>query len=192
MIVYKPRIVNEKWRIHTMKESPFAYNLMVTSYRIEDLFHKPGRQIKDFGIRKGDTVVDYGCGPGRHLKTASDLVGSTGRVYAADINLIALEHAQKRIQKEGLLNIVPYLIENDACGIPGNCADVVYALDMFHRVGNTNAFFSELFRLIKNTGVLYLEDGHQARRKTLEKVQASGQWKLGGEKAGHVILKPLQ
>lgn len=174
-----------------MKESPLAYNLMVTSYRIEDLFHKPGRHLKGFNIREGDTVVDYGCGPGRYAKTASDLVGPKGRVYAADVSLIALEHVQKKIQKEGLANIVPYLIEDDACGIPDGCADVVYALDMFHRIGDAKAFFTELRRIIKNTGTLYLEDGHQPRNTTLKKIQASPLWDIAEKKPGHVVLTPL-
>lgn len=175
-----------------MKESPLAYNLMVTSYRIEDLFNKPGRRLRDFRIQEGDTVVDYGCGPGRYLQTASDLVGPHGRVYAADISLIALEHAQKRIQKDGRKNIIPYLIEGDECGIPGGCADVAYALDMFHRVGDTEAFFRELHRIIKDTGTLYLEDGHQSRTATIEKVQASPLWEIAEKTPGYVVLKPLE
>ena len=173
------------------KESPLAYNLMVTTHRIEDLFHNPGRRLREFGIREGDTVVDYGCGPGRHLKTASELAGPGGRVYAADISLIALEHVQKQIRKERLMNIVPYLIEDDACGIPGGCADVVYALDMFHRVEDTGAFFHELRRIIKKTGTLYLEDGHQSRSATLKKVQASPLWDVAEKKPGYVVLQPL-
>ena len=174
-----------------MKESLLAYNLMVTSYRIEDFFHKPGRQLKGFHIREGDTVVDYGCGPGRYIKTASGMAGPSGRVYAADISLIALEHVQNRIQQNRLTNIVPYLIENDACGIPSRCADVIYALDMFHRVGDTQAFFGELRRIIKNTGTLYLEDGHQSRTATLKKIEASPLWDIAEKKPGHVVLKPL-
>lgn len=174
-----------------MRESPFAYNLMVTSYRVEDFFHKPGKQLLDFGIRKGDTVVDYGCGPGRYLKTASDLVGPGGRVYAADISLIAMDHVQKKIRHERLSNIIPYLIEDNACGIPGGCADVAYALDMFHRVEDTEAFFGELRRILKDSGALYLEDGHQPRPATLEKVRASSLWEIAGEEPGYVKLKPL-
>ena len=173
-----------------MNDSPFAYNLMVTTYRIEDIFHRPGRQLEGFGIREGDTGVDYGCGPGRYLKTASHLVGARGRVYAADVSLIALEHVQKRIQKECLTNIVPYLIADDACGIPGGCADVIYALDMFHRIGEPGAFFTELRRIIKPAGTLYLKDGRQTRRATLEKVQASPLWDIAEEKPGYVVLQP--
>ncbi len=174
-----------------MIESPLAYNLMVKSHRIGDFFHKPERQIRDFGIRKGDTVVDYGCGPGRYLKTASELAGPGGRVYAADTSLIALEHVRKRIQKERLKNIIPYLIQGNACGIPGECADVIYVLDMLGRVDNPKAFMRELRRIIKVTGILYLEDGRQPRSTTRRKAQASPLWEIAGEEQVHVILKPL-
>lgn len=111
-----------------MAESTFAYKMMVWMHRIGDLFHKPGKQLHTFGIQKGDTLVDYGCGPGRYLETAARLVGLEGRVYAVDINPIAIANVEKRIKKNGLENVIPIMAGNGASGIPDDCADVVYAL----------------------------------------------------------------
>jgi len=65
--------------------------------------------------------------------------------------------------------------------MPSHTADVIYALDMFHMVRNTLVFLTELFRLVKPYGVLFLEDGHQSRNLSKEKVNKSACWKIAEE-----------
>lgn len=76
-----------------------GFKMMVWTFKIGDIFNPPGDILDEFNISEGDIVVDYGCGPGRYLKKASELVGDNGRVYAVDILEIALEYAEKEIKK---------------------------------------------------------------------------------------------
>ena len=41
----------------------------------------PKEILADLGIRSGQTVVDYGCGPGYFTLAAAQMVGPTGRVF---------------------------------------------------------------------------------------------------------------
>ena len=82
-----------------------GFRMMVLTYRISDLFKQPGEILEEFDIAEGDTVVDYGCGPGRYLKTASELVGEEGKVYAADIHELALEYIKEEIRQNNLQNV---------------------------------------------------------------------------------------
>lgn len=61
----------------------------------------------EFGIGKRFTVADFGCGSGRYIKQLSMLVCETGRVYAVDINKIAIKHVKKCMMKFSLHNIIP-------------------------------------------------------------------------------------
>lgn len=177
-----------------MKMSDVAnsmYKMMVWTYKIQDMFSKPGDVLLRFEIKKGDTVVDYGCGPGRYIKKASELVGEKGKVIAADIHEIAIENVVRRIQRQTLKNVVPVLLGKNNEGVPESIADLVYALDMFHQVKDPVEFLSKIHRIIKENGFLYLEDGHQPREITLNKIAQSELWHVDSESDGYVRLKPL-
>ena len=45
----------------------------------------PERCLREAGVTAGQTVVDYGCGPGLFTFPAADIVGAEGKVYAVDI-----------------------------------------------------------------------------------------------------------
>ncbi len=167
--------------------SRLAYRLMVLEYAIHDfLVRGHERALDGFGILPGTTVVDYGCGPGRYLAKASRLVGPSGRVYAADINPIALDFARARIARRGLQNVGVAPIRNGACGLPDATADLVYALDMFHAVRDPAAFLAEIRRFTKPGGTLILEDGHQPRDATRRKLTAAGGWRIEAETRRHL------
>jgi 2-polyprenyl-3-methyl-5-hydroxy-6-metoxy-1,4-benzoquinol methylase len=138
------------------------YSLMLLHYKIHDAFIKPGGQLKQFGIKPGFTVVDYGCGPGRYLETAVSLVGESGLVYAADISETAIKHVNSQINSANFHNVIPILLETGNDTIPSGCADVVYALDMFHRVEDPALFLKDIHEIIKKGCMFYLEDGHQS------------------------------
>src|SRR6056297_714934 len=113
-----------------------GFKMMVWTYNLIDLIHTPQKKMDRFEIQTGDVVVDYGCGPGRYVKKASQLVGQSGQVYAVDIHPLAIAYTSKLITKNNLQNVTPGLIENGIAPMEEHCADVVYALDMFHHVDN--------------------------------------------------------
>lgn len=151
-----------------------AFRIMSGMFNIMDLIKSPAQKLDSFNLLQGQTVVDYGSGTGRYLKQASELVGEAGLVYAVDIHELAIESAFRQIKKYQLKNVRPVLTDGKSVDIPPHTADVVYAIDMFHMVKDSQGFLQELSRLLKPDGILYLEDGHQPRSQTREKVISSG------------------
>jgi ubiquinone/menaquinone biosynthesis C-methylase UbiE len=142
-------------------------------------FIKPvDKYISKFGIKPGDTVVDYGCGPGAFIKSASLLAGNTGTVYAVDLHEMAISSVRELISKFDLKNVKTVLAERNHTSIPDKAADIIYAIDMFHMVPDTNSFLGELKRIIKPDGKLIIEDGHQPRSLSIEKIRTSGCWNI--------------
>ena len=168
----------------TMSESSgmmnrVGFKLMTWTYRVVDFFvPEVDKKLEDFGLSKGDVVIDYGCGPGRYIRKASEMVGQEGLVYAADIEQLALKEVGKIIDRQGLDNVEPVLIHGYDSGLETGCANLIYALDMFHNVNRPDAFLAEIKRLLKDEGTFILEDGHQSRKNTVQKVQASGIWQI--------------
>lgn len=171
----------------TTARSRLSYHLMVALYAVQDfLTGDPGRALDGFGITPGSTVVDYGCGPGRYLATASRLAGPSGRVYAADISGVALRYAGARVHRHGLGNVTLLAIRDGRCAIPDASVDIVYALDMFHAVHDPKGFLAEIHRFTRPGGALILEDGHQARKITRGKVLDAGGWRIETETRRHL------
>ncbi len=169
----------------------WAFRMMAFMFNGADLLKSPNRRLDAFGIQNGQTVVDWGCGTGRYLKQASELVGDKGTVYAVDIHQLAIEAAANVAQKYNLNNVHPVLTDGKTVNIPPQTADLIYALDMFHMVKDTKAFLTELCRITKPDGILILEDGHQQRALAKEKVNNSGCWEIISETKAYMKCKPI-
>ena len=161
-----------------------AFRMMSLMFMIRDLFGSPERKLDQFGIKPGDTVIDYGCGPGSFIRKAATLVGGQGRVYAVDIHELAIAAVEKRKATHHLSNVQTVLVRHGRCDIADQCADLIYALDMFHMIKQPDAFFKEMHRLIKKDGRLIIEDGHQPRQVSREKILASRCWAILAETKG--------
>ena len=172
------------------KMPDWAFRVMAFMFNVADIFSSPKKRLAPFNIRPGQTVIDYGSGTGRYLPPAAELVGSQGLVYAVDIHALAVEAAFRQIRKYNLKHVKPVQTDGKTVNIPSQAADIIYALDMFHMVKDTDRFLTELRRLIKPDGVLYLEDGHQPRSQTREKVLKPGCWEITGETKSFIKCKP--
>ena len=105
----------------------FAFRLMSLIFDIRDRFVSVDKLLDEFGIRAGQTVVDYGCGPGSYVGKASRLVGPGGRVFAIDIHELAIAAIQRRIQKENFDNVTGRVAANGRCPLDDHTADLIYA-----------------------------------------------------------------
>lgn len=158
-----------------------AFRIMSLFFAIRDLLVAPEKKLKNFNIKQGDVVIDYGCGPGGYIQAASNLVGDTGFVYGVDLHELAVQAVNERARKHKLHNVQAVMSNDYVCDIESGSADVIYALDMFHMVGDPDRFLKELHRLIKRSGRAYIEDGHQPREEAKVKIERSGLWEITNE-----------
>jgi ubiquinone/menaquinone biosynthesis C-methylase UbiE len=179
----------ERRKTERMPDSSFR--IMTLMYRVVDsLYPHIGRRVKRFGIEKGATVVDYGCGPGRYAIRFADLVGEEGKVYAVDIHPLAIEAVSKKIAERKLTNIEPMLADGYESTLPDGVADVVCAIDIFWAIRNPTEFLGELRRITKNEGTLIVDFWPRPRRCTKQKLLDSGCWDIVEETSGHLKCKP--
>jgi ubiquinone/menaquinone biosynthesis C-methylase UbiE len=169
-----------------------AFRMMSLVFAFRDRFTTPWSVLDQFGIEEGQTVVDYGCGPGSYLRRASELVGTHGRVLAVDIHELAIKAVERRIARERLGNVTALLAGRDQSRLPDETADVIYALDMFHMVRHPEAFLKELKRICKGTGTLYIDNGHQSREEARAKVRLSHMWEIERENERYMKCNPIK
>lgn len=179
-------------RINIDRMPDIAFRLMSAVMTLKDfLYPTVDKRVLTFGIREGMTVVDYGCGPGRYTTRVAKLVGRNGRVYAVDVQELAVEAVKRKMAAQGLGNIVPVLVKGYDTGLPDKQADMVCVLDMFFGLREPTTFLREVYRITKPEGVLIIDDGHQSRQSTLQKIQASGCWRVTEETRDHLTCRPV-
>jgi ubiquinone/menaquinone biosynthesis C-methylase UbiE len=174
------------------KMPDFAFRMMKIFFIIY-YFLKPARKyLEKFGIKPGYTVVDYGCGTGACIKDTSSMVGINGTVYAVDVHEMAIDSVEKLIRKHNLTNVKTILTDGGKSDLKADTSDLVYALDMFHMVKDTDSFLKELNRITRKDGTLIIEDGHQPRSATKEKILRSGSWIITGEEKRFLKCRPVK
>ena len=167
-----------------------GFMTMAFMFKIRDFFRPRGDVVKEIGIREGFHVLDYGCGPGGYVKATADLVGSTGKIYALDINPTAIQMVKKMAEKNRLAN-VDTILSDCRTGLADESIDVVMLYDAFHELKNQDAVLAELHRVLKPDGVLSFSDHHLTEDEIVSKVTEKGLFRFlrKGEKTHSFVKK---
>ena len=81
--------------------------------------------IDALALDAGDTVVEFGCGPGPNLGALRDAVGPSGHVVGVDVTGRMLDRARGLVARRGWENVS--LVQADAATPPVAAADAVLA-----------------------------------------------------------------
>ena len=166
------------------------FRLMQAFMKLADHVHPHVQtRAEAFGIKPGQTVVDYGCGPGRYAVEMAWLVGSDGKVIAVDLVELALQEAERKLEAGGFHNFEMKLAQGYDSGIADDAADIVFAIDMFHHIADANAFLREAFRISKPDGLLILSGGHLSRKAIKAKIAISEIWDIAEERKEFMAYK---
>jgi ubiquinone/menaquinone biosynthesis C-methylase UbiE len=78
---------------HSGKMGDLSFRMMAAIHdnRLRRILDNPTRSLKSAGIQPGQKVLEVGCGPGFFTVAAAKLVGDEGRVYAIDLQPLAIE-----------------------------------------------------------------------------------------------------
>ena len=166
------------------------FKLMQLFYRFVDHVNPHVRtRAEVFGIKKGQTVIDYGCGPGRYAVEFARLVGSDGKLIAIDLVEIALQETRKKLEASAFSNYELVLAQDYDTGLDDNTADAVFSIDMFHHVPDTDSFLREVYRIAKPDALLFFSGGHMLRKSLKAKVEQSGIWELAEERREYISYR---
>jgi ubiquinone/menaquinone biosynthesis C-methylase UbiE len=133
--------------------------------------------VKEVGIKAGDRVFDYGCGPGGYIPALEELVGESGKIYALDVQPLAVQMVQSMASKKHFKN-VETILSDCKTGLPDGSIDAVLLYDILHDLSDPKCVLEELYRVLKDRGVLSLSDHHLKEDEIISRVTASGLFKL--------------
>lgn len=155
----------------------FHFRMMSLSFKFRDFFLPRKNILEEIGIKPGFHVLDFGCGPGAYIAAAVKLVGITGKIYALDINPLAVQKVKEIALKKHITN-VDTILSNCKTGLPDASVDSVLLYDTFHELKDPEGVLEELHRVLKPGGILSFSDHHLEENEILSKVTHRGLFKL--------------
>ena len=153
--------------------SGFHFRFMSFGFWFRDIFLPRKSILKEVGIEPGFCVLDYGCGPGSYIVPLAELVGKSGKIYALDINSMAIQAVQGIASKKQLTN-VETICSDCQTGLPDSSVDVVLLYDTFHALSEPDGVLAELHRVLKPNGILSFSDHHMEEDEIVSRIPGKG------------------
>jgi ubiquinone/menaquinone biosynthesis C-methylase UbiE len=122
--------------------------------------------LQQIGIRRGQTVLDFGCGSGTYTIPAAKIVGEQGKVYALDKDKKALDELMQRAKSAGLENIERIDTSGElTIDLPDESVGVVLLFDVFHsyyfpQAGDRRKLLGEIYRVMKTSAFISVWPKH--------------------------------
>ncbi|MDI9395009.1 MAG: class I SAM-dependent methyltransferase [Euryarchaeota archaeon] len=146
-------------------------------FKFRDFFFPRRKILEEAGIKPGFKVLDYGCGSGSYIPDTSKMVGPSGKVYAVDINPVAIEMVQSLASIRQLKNVETILTDYNT-GLFEDSVDVVCFYDTLHTLKEPQLVMEELHRILKPDGILSFRDSYMKEDEIIEGVTRKRLFKL--------------
>ncbi len=115
-------------------------------------WQQPEVVIRSLSIRPGDHVADLGAGGGYFTFRLADAVGSTGKVYAVDVDKGNLDYIARRAKEQGYANVEIILAKYDDPLLPKGRVDLIFTCNTYHHLEDRAAYFASAARYLRPNG----------------------------------------
>jgi SAM-dependent methyltransferase len=126
-----------------------------------EAWQKPEQVMDALYVGEGSVAADLGAGGGWFTIRLARRVGPHGTVYAEDIQRLMIEAIQRRVQREGLADVVKTVLGTGADPFPGLAAgtlDAVLIVDAFHEMAEPVVLLRNVARTLKPQGRIGIID----------------------------------
>jgi ubiquinone/menaquinone biosynthesis C-methylase UbiE len=108
--------------------------------------------------KAGTVVADVGAGDGTYSFAAAQKVGSSGRVYATEIDTEKLRQLRTEVTKRKLDNVVVVEGTAEDTNLPASCCDTIFLRHVYHHLTQPQEFNKHLVRSLKPGAYLAIID----------------------------------
>jgi len=144
-------------QIQKLHQDPKAYIAMLESPE-RTAEQKPDEVIAALGLKQGEILADIGAGSGFFTFRFAPHVGSSGRIYAVDINPDMILHMNRYIRDKGVKNVVTILSPADDPLLPDTSIDRIFICNTWHHIPDQPRYASRMGKMLKPGGQIIVLD----------------------------------
>ena len=129
------------------------------------------KYLREIGVKKGQTLLDFGCGKGNYAIPASKVVGKEGRIYALDKDRDELEKLKKLMQKDKIKNI-EVINKDTTISLENESVDIVLCYDVIHYQDKEKrtAVYNKIHMVLKEEGIFSVYPKHNKEDNPLREL----------------------
>jgi ubiquinone/menaquinone biosynthesis C-methylase UbiE len=109
-------------------------------------------------VQTGTRVADLGAGDGTFAVALARKVGSTGHVYATELDDKQLASIRQAATKAGLSNVSVIKGSISETNLPEHCCEALFSRVVYHHLTEASAINADIFRAIRPGGRLVIID----------------------------------
>ena len=145
--------------------------------------------LRELGLKPGMAVADIGAGTGYYARRMAPLVGSSGVVYATDVQPEMMQMLADGAKKAGLTNIKPVLGGLQSANLPDNSIDLAIMVDVYHELAYPFEVVESLVRALKPDGrIAYIEYRMEDPRVPIKIAHKMSEAQVRKEAAAHGLV----
>ena len=124
------------------------------------------KALKKAGIKRGRTVLDFGCGSGTYTIPAAKIVGKEGKVYALDKDKKVLDELMQKAESARLENIKRIDTSGEfKIPLDDESVDIALLYDVFHsyyfsQMADRRKLLKEVYRISKRDALISVWPKH--------------------------------
>ena len=154
---------------------------------VHDTFYRafvnPHRLLDAAGLKRGQVVLEVGCGPGFFVIPAAETIGKNGHLYTLDINPVAVEHVRNKVEAKGLTNTKVIHVDAAKTGLPDLSIDVAFLFGVIHSLKNLDGVLQEMHRVLKEDGILAVQKSSWSEKHLLDRITKDRMFHFTGREA---------
>jgi ubiquinone/menaquinone biosynthesis C-methylase UbiE len=108
--------------------------------------------------KAGTVVADIGAGDGSYAFASVERVGTTGKVFATEIDAEKLKVLRAEVKKRDLQNVTVLESGEAETNLPDSCCDAIFLRRVYHHLTKPVEFDASLIRSLKPGGKLAIID----------------------------------
>lgn len=116
------------------------------------------RLAKAMDWKQGSVVADIGAGDGRYSFAAAEIVGTSGKVFATEIDEEKIKTLRSEVKERKLENVEVVVSADATTNLPDACCDAIFLRRVYHHLTKPLEFDANLLRSLKPGGKLAIID----------------------------------
>lgn len=116
------------------------------------------RLAKAMDWKQGAVVADIGAGDGRYSFAAAEVVGTSGKVFATEIDEEKIKTLRSEVKERKVQNVDVVVSADASTNLPDACCDAIFLRRVYHHLTKPLEFDASLLRSLKPGGKLAIID----------------------------------